>query len=90
LLCSQPIVWKTRTIQNNQQFYIEEQSSIDLYQNEVVTPFETISIENIFDVSFKEFSNTSGLLYLHTNRGVKTYMVKESPSTWMETFHKCK
>lgn len=90
MLCSQPIVWKTRTIKDNQQFYVEENSSIDLYQDQVVTPSEAISLENIFDVSFKKFSGASGLLYLHTNQGVKAYMVKEPPFTWMETFHQYK
>ncbi|MFZ0369724.1 MAG: hypothetical protein WAM07_08980 [Halobacillus sp.] len=84
---SQPIVWQTRVIKDNQQVYTEEQSTLDLYESEVITPTETYRLKDIFDVSYKPFSDSYGLLYLHTIKGVKTYMVKESPEAWMEAYH---
>lgn len=84
MICSHPVLQKKRVIENNKQLYIEEERSLDLYEKEVVTPEESLQIKDIHDVSYKTFSDTYGLLYLHTIKGVRTFMVRKSPEVWMK------
>ncbi|MGP4061905.1 hypothetical protein [Halobacillus litoralis] len=86
MICSQSVFVKTRVIENNQQHYIEHQETLDLYEDEIVTPTEKFVLKDVHDVSYKGLTGTYGFLYLHTIKGVRTYMVKEHPAEWMESF----
>ncbi|GGF16402.1 hypothetical protein GCM10010954_13770 [Halobacillus andaensis] len=88
MICSQPIVWVVREIKQNQQHFIEEESSIDLYHDQVVTPFEQFPIKDIHDASYRPLSGRLGFFYLHTIRGVFSYKVKESPEKWIAEYKK--
>lgn len=87
---SHPVFWKTRIIKNNQQLFQEEHSYIQLHSKKIVTPSETFQLDQVHDASFKNLNGTYGFLYLHTIKGVKAYMVKESPNDWIQAFHEMK
>ncbi|WP_242520525.1 MULTISPECIES: hypothetical protein [Halobacillus] len=86
VICAHPVIVKTRTIRNNQQLYEEREESLELYEDSVVCPDETFQLKDVHDVSYKEFSQGSGFLYLHTMKGVRTFLVKEHPRAWMDAF----
>ncbi|MFC7320132.1 hypothetical protein [Halobacillus campisalis] len=88
MIYSQPIVWTTRKIKHNQQHYIEKEASVDLYKDEVVTPFERFTIKEIHDVSYRPLPGKLSFFYLHTVRGVYTYRVKSSPEEWIAEYKK--
>lgn len=83
MIVSQPIIQRKRIIQNNQQHYLEEHLSLELYENQVRTPNENIPIEHLHDVSHRILSESEGFLYLHTNSGVRTFLVNQSPEEWI-------
>ncbi|MBA2174616.1 hypothetical protein H0266_06795 [Halobacillus locisalis] len=84
MIYSQPVIHKKRVIENNRQYYLEEHLSLDLYDDQVLTPTESIDLRDLHDVSYKSFSGDQGLLYLHTNKGVRTFLVQHSPIKWIE------
>ncbi|WP_101843372.1 hypothetical protein [Halobacillus sp. Marseille-P3879] len=88
MICSQPIIWVVRKIKHNQQHYIEEASTIDLYRDRVVTPFEQFHIKDVHDASYRSMSGRYDFFYLHTIRGVFSYKVIESPEHWIEEYKK--
>lgn len=75
-------------IKHNQQHYIEEESSIDLYHDAVITPFDRFHIREIHDASYRPLTGRLGFFYLHTIRGVYTFKVKISPEPWIEEYKK--
>ncbi|GEN53037.1 hypothetical protein HFA01_12990 [Halobacillus faecis] len=83
MICSQPIFERTRVIENNQQLYLEKEDKLELFETRVVSPQETFPLHAIHDVSYRKSSSMYGMLYLHTHKGVRAYMVKEDPSPWM-------
>ncbi|MYL18332.1 hypothetical protein GLW04_00430 [Halobacillus litoralis] len=86
MICAHPIIVKTRTIRNNQQVYEEREERLELYEDSVVCPDEILERKDVHDVSYKAFSQGSGFLYLHTIKGVRTFLVKEHPGAWMDAF----
>lgn len=48
----------------------------------------SFSFTSIIDVSYKPFSDGSGFLYVHTDEGVFSFHVIESPNTFIQTFKK--
>ncbi|WP_079529272.1 hypothetical protein [Halobacillus hunanensis] len=86
LICSQPVFLTKRVIDHNQQHFIEEEASIELYENAVITPTARFKIEDVHDVSYRNLSGTYGFFYLHTIKGVYPFRVKGSPDVWMEEY----
>ncbi|MCP3026800.1 hypothetical protein [Halobacillus sp. A5] len=86
MICSQPIIWVNRKIKNNQQNYVEESASVDLYHDRVVTPFEEFHLKDVHDASYRPLSGRIGFFYLHTIRGVFSYQVTDSPYDWIEKY----
>lgn len=84
MIRAHPVYIKTRRIENNQQCYVEHKEFLELYKDGVVAPSETFALHEVHDVSYKALSGTYGFLYLHTIRGVRTFMVKEHPEGWMK------
>ncbi|MCA0969721.1 hypothetical protein LCM20_03820 [Halobacillus litoralis] len=74
---------KKRVIKDNRQHYLEEMASLELTADQVNTPTETIPLSELHDVSHRSLAGEHGFLYLHTIRGVRTFLVEESPVEWM-------
>jgi hypothetical protein len=84
ILCTQSFIRTSSQIKNNEKKYFEEQLTIHLYENSIVTDSQTFMLKDVYDVSYKPLSATYGFLYLHTNKGVFTFTVKESPRHFIE------
>src|SRR5690625_4990347 len=71
---------------------IETSYRIHLYKERVIIKNEPIPLTNIFDISYRKdpHPNAIGFLYLHTNKGIKTYYIKDEPSHFVEAFYKLK
>jgi hypothetical protein len=77
-----------RFVEWHEQKYIKSIHSITVYADKVSTSTNTFGIENVYDISYKPFSGSKGLLYLHTNQGVFTYEIENDPSNFIHAFKK--
>lgn len=59
-----------------------------LYEDKIVTHYREFPILEVFDLSYRKLGGEGGLLYLHTCRGVFSYMVKADPAEFIEAFKK--
>lgn len=80
----------TRIIEQGQLILHKINCNIHLYEDQLVSTHTTFKLENVWDVSYKSFSGSDCLLYLHTHRGVLTYRVEEDPYKFVKTFKKLK
>ncbi len=71
-------------IEKFEQKYSMNTFTLSLYYYKIVTEARTFELEIISDISFKPFSTNGGLLYLHTNEGVFTYILENDPQTFMK------
>ena len=58
---------------------MEEEKSLILWSDKVTSDEHTFHLNAIHDISFKRSSNRYKMLYLHTNRGVFSFIVKDNP-----------
>ncbi|WP_312098965.1 hypothetical protein [Niallia sp.] len=58
---------------------IEEEKNLILWSDRVTSDEHTFHLNVIHDISFKPSSNRYKMLYLHTNRGVFSFIVKDNP-----------
>lgn len=68
----------TRKIDLNIQI-MEEEKSLILWSDRVTSEEHTFHLNAIHDISFKPSPNRYKMLYLHTNRGVFSFVVKDNP-----------
>ncbi|CAM3144981.1 hypothetical protein FITA111629_06285 [Filibacter tadaridae] len=61
---------------------------INLYANAISTTSHTFKLENVLDMSYRPFSDGTGLFYLHTNQGVFTYKVDTNPNDFILAYKK--
>ncbi|MGN7386959.1 hypothetical protein [Sporosarcina sp. SAFN-015] len=61
-----------------------------LYEESITSSDNTFSLEHVHDVSYRPFSNGTGLFYLHTNRGVYTFGVNENPNEFIKSYKRLK
>lgn len=62
-----------------------------LYSHEITVKEERIAMDRIYDISYYRKSREEdaiGFLYLHTNRGVQTYYVKDDPTLFIEAYRR--
>ncbi|WP_026690785.1 hypothetical protein [Alteribacter aurantiacus] len=79
--------YKTQKITNSiEQKTIEEKRMITMDKEKITTRHREFLFKNVFDVSFRSLQGEEGLLYLHTNQGVYSYMVKSDPSEFIAAF----
>ncbi|ADC50411.1 MULTISPECIES: hypothetical protein [Alkalihalophilus] len=71
---SQEIGWTEKRI-------VETSYDMFLFEDKLTVKDDHYPIQSIFDISYrkKPEKDAMGFLYLHTNRGVRTYYIKEEP-----------
>lgn len=72
----------TRKIDLNIQI-LEEEKSLILWSDRITSEEHTFHLNAIHDISFKPSKNQYKILYLHTNRGVFSFFVKDNPEEMM-------
>lgn len=86
LLAEQSYVKVIRTVDSLTQTNTEEQRMMYLYEDRLVTKHREFPIETIHDLSYRLLGTKGGLLYVHTNKGVYSFIVKSSPEQFIEVF----
>lgn len=79
-----------RSIEAGELKIIKSEFDLHLYEDVLVSSSTTLSLTNVWDISYKSFSDDANLLYLHTHRGVLTYNVPNNPQNFVTIFKKIK
>lgn len=79
-----------RFIEAGEMKIIQNEYSLQLFDDGVATPESAFPLSAVWDVSYKSLSTDANLLYLHTHRGVITYQVYEDPADFVKAFKKLK
>lgn len=86
LIAQHPYIKTERKVTSIEQFEIEHDRIIYLYNDKVVTQNREFPIKDVMDFSYREIANQGGILYLHTLQGVYTYIVKSSPEAFITAY----
>ncbi|WP_085993865.1 hypothetical protein [Oceanobacillus senegalensis] len=86
LVAEQPYVKIERQVSSIDQKNIEHQRTIYLYTNKIVTKHREFAIRDVMDISYRLIGDKGGLLYIHTLRGVYSYIVKSSPIEFVQKY----
>lgn len=86
LIAQHPYIKTERKVTSIEQFEIEHDRIIYLYNDKVVTQNREFPIKDVMDFSYREIANQGGILYLHTLQGVYTYIVKSSPEDFITAY----
>ncbi|BAC15107.1 hypothetical protein ACFQ4N_12570 [Oceanobacillus iheyensis] len=86
LIASHPYVKVVRHVSSLQQTDTEEKRYMYLYNEKIVTKHREFPIDDVLDMSYRFVGKDSGMLYLHTLKGVYSYIVKTSPEDFVESF----
>ncbi|AQQ51883.1 hypothetical protein [Planococcus lenghuensis] len=66
------------------------QHTLQLFEDALTTPDTSYPLADVWDVSWKSFSDHSGLLYIHTNQGVSAYKIEAAPQSFINAFRQLK
>jgi hypothetical protein len=79
-------------IDSVQKKLVETSFDMQLFESEIITKNQRYPLTAVFDISYrkKEGDGAIGFLYLHTNRGVRTYYVREEPIAFIDTYQQLK
>lgn len=75
-----------REVGRLEQENVEYERVIELYEDRVETKYRLFPMETVMDMSYREMPGDEGILYLHTTRGVFSYMVKENPAAFLAAY----
>lgn len=67
---------------------IELERYLYLYEDKIVSAYREFPLDQVTDISYREFGK-SGLIYLHTFKGIFTYPVKNSPDAFINACKNC-
>ncbi|HLQ70324.1 MAG TPA: hypothetical protein VK142_00840 [Bacillota bacterium] len=86
LLAEQPYIKVQRQVDGLIQKNVEMKRTLYLYDEKVVSKHREFPIQDVTDVSYRNLGTEGGMLYVHTNKGVYSYIVKSSPKNFVDTF----
>ena len=86
LIAQHPYIKIERKVTSIEQFEIEHDRIIYLYNDKVFTQNREFPIKDVMDFSYREIANQGVILYLHTLQGVYTYIVKSSPEAFITAY----
>lgn len=86
LLAEQQYFKVQREVTSIGQEDIEYERTLYLYNDRIVTHRREFAIQDVIDISYRQFGQEAGLLYIHTESGLFTYTVKTSARTFIEAF----
>lgn len=75
-----------RFIQDFKQCTKEARYSLSLSKMEITSNAHRFSLDHLYDLSYKPFTNGQGFLYLHTNQGVFSFVVSSNPETFIRAY----
>ena len=86
LITQHPYIKIERKIDGLTQVHIEHSRMLYLYADKDVSAYVEFPINVVTDFSYRPTSGSSGMLYLHTLRGVYPYQVKQSPEAFIAQY----
>lgn len=86
LLIEMPYIKYIRSIDSATQKNTEEIRMLYLYEDRLVTKHREFAIDSIHDLSYRSLGKNGGLLYIHTDKGVFSYILKSSPENLIQIF----
>ncbi|WP_102347514.1 hypothetical protein [Bacillus sp. Marseille-P3661] len=90
IIFSQPFVKVLRTIENNQQHTIEQHKVMNLFEDKIIADSKLFYLKDVLDISYKAFSQDYGFLYLHTNQGLFSFVVRSEPHHFIKEYNRLK
>ncbi|WP_062049777.1 hypothetical protein [Bacillus sp. JCM 19034] len=92
LLAIQSCVEIEQQIRWTEKVTVEKEFEMKLYDSCITVKHEQFPLSSIFDISYrkKPHSKDMGFLYLHTANGVRTYYIKEEPSSLIDAYKQLK
>lgn len=76
-----------REINSIEQKNVEYKRTLYLYEDKLITKHREFPSDTVFDMSYRELkSGEEGTLFIHTNQGVFTYIVKSHPAEFIKAF----
>ena len=90
LLSSLTYIDTVRSIEAGEMKIVKNEHDLHLYEDMLIASTTKFSLTNVWDISYKSFSEDTNLLYLHTHKGVVTYKVYTDPNHFVTTFKKLK
>ena len=79
-----------RVVQNQQQATIVHQLELRLYAAKITSRDREFPIDRVHDMTFRQVSGEDGMLYLHTDKGVYSFIVRTDPRRFMEAYRELK
>jgi len=74
----------TRKIELAQQCIVEEEKKMVVYEDKIVADNRSFSLNAVLDISFKSTLNEYDILYLHTNSGIFSFLIKDNPKEFIQ------
>ncbi|GAE30447.1 hypothetical protein [Halalkalibacter hemicellulosilyticus] len=92
LLATQPCVEIKQQIKWTEKVIVETVYELKLYDECITVKQERFPLTSIFDISYrkKPHSQDMGFLYLHTANGVRTFYIKEEPTSLLNAYKQLK
>lgn len=75
-----------RFIKNFEQQKIEIEQLLTMTQTSIFSNSHHFHLQNVLDMSYKPFSNGQGILYLHTNEGVFSFLISTNPAQFIQSY----
>jgi len=73
----------TRRIEFNRQVVQEIKQSMILCSDRIMAEETVFQLEIVYDISVKKTNNLYQMLYLHTNKGVFSFIIKDDPAEFI-------
>ncbi|WP_010648666.1 hypothetical protein [Oceanobacillus massiliensis] len=86
LIAEQSYIKIVRELSSLEQKDVEHQRKLYLYDQKIVTQHREFPLKDVLDISYRFIGGEGGLLYLHTTKGVFSYIVKTSPAEFVEAY----
>ncbi|TWT24859.1 hypothetical protein [Planomicrobium sp. CPCC 101110] len=90
LLASITYIDTERSIEAGEMKIVHTEHALHLYEDTVTASASHFHLANVWDMSYRSFSDEANLLYLHTHRGVLAYKVYTDPGHFVTAFKRLK
>ncbi|GAE35080.1 hypothetical protein [Halalkalibacter akibai] len=92
LLASQTCVEIRQEIGWTEKRIVETKFDIHLFENQLTVKDDVFPLTSIFDISYRKKPETDamGFLYIHTDKGVRTFYIKEDAYSLVSAYRKLK
>lgn len=83
-VAKQPYIKVIREVNSIEKREIEHERNMYLWEDKLTTAHREFKLADVLDLSFKKVAGAGGILFLHTDHAVYTYIVKSSPMEFVE------